>query len=394
MKIEESLNVKFNESPLPKSPPLEDDDVLECDIIENKEKDLEIKENDPLNKEIIKIKESKDHPLETSIDENGVVSRNKSRLVAQGYNQQERIDFNETYAPVARLESIRILLDYDCAHDFELFQMDVRSDFLNGFINEEVYVAQTPGFIYFEKPNHVFNSKRLFTILNKHPKLGMIDSRIPLFLSNWSTALRRFARGGAKMTQFDDLKAVIGSVSLMDHRDTIDPNTSYIIKFKMPKEKKLNLKRTVRISVCLCCFSNPQPVSPPYHPQSAPPLTPNASPSLSPIISLGISPSKVLLTLKTTPPPLTFPLLALTQPSKHSSPLAINLDPIKLLFSTPHTSPQTVFDTLEDLPPTITKPSPPRPSFDFIKFLANEPPPIMAMEPPVPPMPPQLPTFP
>ncbi|GJS91140.1 retrovirus-related pol polyprotein from transposon TNT 1-94 [Tanacetum coccineum] len=75
------------------------------------------------------------------LDENGIVSRNKARLVAQGYNQQEGIDYDETYALVARLESIRILLAYVCALDFKLFQMDVKSAFLNGFINEEVYVA-------------------------------------------------------------------------------------------------------------------------------------------------------------------------------------------------------------------------------------------------------------
>ncbi|GJT21243.1 retrovirus-related pol polyprotein from transposon TNT 1-94 [Tanacetum coccineum] len=72
------------------------------------------------------------------LDENGVVSRNKARLVAQGYNQQEGIDYDETYAPVARLESIRILLAYACALDFKLFQIDVKSSFLNGFINEEI----------------------------------------------------------------------------------------------------------------------------------------------------------------------------------------------------------------------------------------------------------------
>nr|GEU70196.1 copia protein [Tanacetum cinerariifolium] len=70
------------------------------------------------------------------LDENGIVSRNKARLVAQGYNQQEGIDYDETYAPVARLESIRILLAYVCALDFKLFQMNVKSAFLNGFINE------------------------------------------------------------------------------------------------------------------------------------------------------------------------------------------------------------------------------------------------------------------
>ncbi|GKA45682.1 retrovirus-related pol polyprotein from transposon TNT 1-94, partial [Tanacetum coccineum] len=71
------------------------------------------------------------------LDENGIVSRNKARLVAQGYNQQEGIDYDETYAPVARLESIRILLAYACALGFKLFQMDVKYAFLNGFINEE-----------------------------------------------------------------------------------------------------------------------------------------------------------------------------------------------------------------------------------------------------------------
>ncbi|GJS13602.1 retrovirus-related pol polyprotein from transposon TNT 1-94 [Tanacetum coccineum] len=72
MRIEESLNVKFDETPPLKSPPLEDDDVLECEIIKNQEKDLEIKENEPLNKEIINIKESKDHPLETVIEPNNI----------------------------------------------------------------------------------------------------------------------------------------------------------------------------------------------------------------------------------------------------------------------------------------------------------------------------------
>ncbi|GJR40291.1 zf-CCHC domain-containing protein [Tanacetum coccineum] len=68
------------------------------------------------------------------------------RLVAQGYNQQEGIDYDETYAPVARLESIKILLAYACSLDFKLFQMDVKIAFLNDFINEEVYMAQPSGF--------------------------------------------------------------------------------------------------------------------------------------------------------------------------------------------------------------------------------------------------------
>ncbi|GJV56313.1 retrovirus-related pol polyprotein from transposon TNT 1-94 [Tanacetum coccineum] len=104
------------------------------------------------------------------LDENGVVTRNKARLVAQGYNQQEGIDYDETYAPVARLESIRILLAYACALDFKLYQMDVKSAFLNGFINEEVYVAQPPGFIDFAKPNYVYRLKKALYGLKQAPK--------------------------------------------------------------------------------------------------------------------------------------------------------------------------------------------------------------------------------
>ncbi|GJZ66621.1 retrovirus-related pol polyprotein from transposon TNT 1-94 [Tanacetum coccineum] len=128
------------------------------------------------------------------LDENGVVSRNKARLVAQGYNQQEGIDYDETSAPIARLESIRILLAYACALDFKLFQIDVKSAFLNGFMNEEVYMAQPPGFIDFEKPDHVYKLKkalyglkqapkawydRLKAFLIKHEyKMGMVDNTL------------------------------------------------------------------------------------------------------------------------------------------------------------------------------------------------------------------------
>jgi hypothetical protein len=79
-------------------------------------------------------------------DEHGVVIRNKARLVAKGYSQVEGLDFGETYAPVARLESIRILLAYATYHGFKLYQMDVKSAFLNGPIKEEVYIKQPPDF--------------------------------------------------------------------------------------------------------------------------------------------------------------------------------------------------------------------------------------------------------
>nr|GEU39356.1 copia protein [Tanacetum cinerariifolium] len=109
-------------------------------------------------------------PYEIFRDKNGIVSRNKARLVAQGYNQQEGIDYNETYALIARLDSIRILLVVACANDFKLYQMDVKSVFLNGFINEEVYVAQPPGFTDFLKPNYVYKLKKALYGLKQSPK--------------------------------------------------------------------------------------------------------------------------------------------------------------------------------------------------------------------------------
>jgi hypothetical protein len=79
-------------------------------------------------------------------DEQGVVTRNKVRLVVKGYAQVTGLNFDETFAPVARLESISILLSYATHHGFKLFQMDVKSAFLNGPIKEEVYVEQPSGF--------------------------------------------------------------------------------------------------------------------------------------------------------------------------------------------------------------------------------------------------------
>jgi hypothetical protein len=88
-------------------------------------------------------------------DQDGIVVRNKVRLVAQGYTQVEGLDFRETYAPVARLGAIRILLTYVCAHNIKLYQIDVKSAFLNGYINEEVNVEQPPSFEDDKKPDHV-----------------------------------------------------------------------------------------------------------------------------------------------------------------------------------------------------------------------------------------------
>ncbi|CAM8921260.1 unnamed protein product [Rhodiola kirilowii] len=103
-------------------------------------------------------------------DEQGTITRNKARLVAQGYTQIEGVDFDETFAPVARLEAIRLLLALACHLKFKLFQMDVKSAVLNGLLNEEVYVAQTKGFEDPHHPDHVYRLKKALYGLKQAPR--------------------------------------------------------------------------------------------------------------------------------------------------------------------------------------------------------------------------------
>ena len=109
------------------------------------------------------------------MNELGNVVKNKARLVAQGYNQDEGIDFDETFAPVARLEAIKLLLAFACHMNFKLFQMDVKSAFLNGFIQEKVYVEQPPDFEDFEKINHVYKLQKALYGLKLALRAGMKD---------------------------------------------------------------------------------------------------------------------------------------------------------------------------------------------------------------------------
>jgi hypothetical protein len=98
------------------------------------------------------------------------VTRNKARLVAQGFTQVEGLDFEETYAPMARLEAIRMLLAFSAHHDFKLYQMDVKSAFLNSPIQEVVFVEQPPGFEDSKFPSHVFKLQKALSGLKQAPR--------------------------------------------------------------------------------------------------------------------------------------------------------------------------------------------------------------------------------
>ncbi|GJU86303.1 retrovirus-related pol polyprotein from transposon TNT 1-94 [Tanacetum coccineum] len=222
MKVKESLNVTFDESPPPtKLSPLVDDDVGEEEAIRkntkivntNNEEDESIEVD-----EIVNIKESKNHPLDQVI---GNLNQRTLRSQAQNHSKffcfiftigpknvnealkyeswviamQEELNqfvandvgelvplpisqsvigtkwvFRNKLDENVRIETIRILLAIACAKDFKLYQMDVKSTFLNGFINEEVYIAQPLGFIDFQKPNYVYKLKKALYGLKLAPK--------------------------------------------------------------------------------------------------------------------------------------------------------------------------------------------------------------------------------
>ncbi|GJR39902.1 putative ribonuclease H-like domain-containing protein [Tanacetum coccineum] len=103
-------------------------------------------------------------------DERGIVIRNKARLVAQGYTQEEGIDYDEVFAHVARIEAIRLFLAYASFKDFVVYQMDVKSAFLYGKIEEEVYVCQPPGFEDPDFPNRVYKVEKALYGLHQAPR--------------------------------------------------------------------------------------------------------------------------------------------------------------------------------------------------------------------------------
>nr|GFB19341.1 retrovirus-related Pol polyprotein from transposon TNT 1-94 [Tanacetum cinerariifolium] len=105
------------------------------------------------------------------LDELGGILKNKARLVARGYRQEEGIDFEESFAPVARLEAIRIFHAYAAYKNMVIYQMDVKTAFLNGNLREEVYVSQPSGFVDPDNPNHVYKLKKALYGLKQAPRV-------------------------------------------------------------------------------------------------------------------------------------------------------------------------------------------------------------------------------
>nr|GEY95727.1 retrovirus-related Pol polyprotein from transposon TNT 1-94 [Tanacetum cinerariifolium] len=103
-------------------------------------------------------------------DESSLVIQNKARLVAVEYSQQEVINYDEKFAPVARIEAIHLFLAYAAHKDFTVFQMDVKTTFLNGILKEEVYVGQPSGFVSKQYPDHVYALDKALYGLKQAPR--------------------------------------------------------------------------------------------------------------------------------------------------------------------------------------------------------------------------------
>ena len=137
---------------------------------------------------------------------------NKARVVAQGYSQMEGVDYDETFTPVARMESIRILLALACHLKFKLYQMDVKIAFLNGLLKEDVYVAQPKGFIDPHFPNHVLYLKKAFYGLKQASRVWY--NRLTQYLVSHG-----FIRGKADQTLFikkEDGELIVAQVYVDD----------------------------------------------------------------------------------------------------------------------------------------------------------------------------------
>ena len=107
--------------------------------------------------------------FKNKLDEDGNVTKNKASLGEKGYRQEEGIHYDEMYASVVMLETIRSLLAYASLMKFKMYQMDVKIAFLNGFIRD-VYVEQPPSFEDYKFPNHIYKLKKALYGLKQAPK--------------------------------------------------------------------------------------------------------------------------------------------------------------------------------------------------------------------------------
>nr|GEY65744.1 retrovirus-related Pol polyprotein from transposon TNT 1-94 [Tanacetum cinerariifolium] len=192
-------------------------------------------------------------------DERSLVIRNKARLVAVGYSQQKGIDYDETCAPVARIEAIRLFLAYAAHKDFTVFQMDVKTTFLNGILKEKVYVGQPPGFVSKQYPGYVYALDKALYGLKQAPR-AWYDVLLQFLIdSGFQKAVKRifrYLKGTIKLGLWypKDSGFDLTAYSDVDHAGChLDRNsTSGSVQFLSDKLRNLNMLQFLA-AVLKCC---------------------------------------------------------------------------------------------------------------------------------------------
>ncbi|GJW97694.1 retrovirus-related pol polyprotein from transposon TNT 1-94 [Tanacetum coccineum] len=171
-------------------------------------------------------------------DETGIVIKNKARLVAQGYNQQEGIDYDETFAPVARLEAIRIFLAFATYMNFIVYQMDVKSAFLNGKLKEEVYVKQPLG-ISINQEKYVKDLLKKYDINGSSVKTSMVPP------NNLGPDLNDKS---LNKTQYRDIRQILRNPTLLPLREFLDSDYA-----GCNMDRKSILAKAKYVAAASCC---------------------------------------------------------------------------------------------------------------------------------------------
>nr|GEZ93216.1 retrovirus-related Pol polyprotein from transposon TNT 1-94 [Tanacetum cinerariifolium] len=168
------------------------------------------------------------------LDEYGDVLKNKARLVAKGYRQEEGIDFKESFAPVARIEAIHIFIANAVSRNMTVYQMNVKTAFLNGELKEEVYVSQPEGFVDPDHPTHVYRLKKALYGLKQAPQ-AWYDTLLRFLLdNNFSKGLQVSQSPGGIFISQSKFALEILQKFRMDSCDSVD--TPMVDRLKLDED--------------------------------------------------------------------------------------------------------------------------------------------------------------
>nr|GEV22629.1 ribonuclease H-like domain, reverse transcriptase, RNA-dependent DNA polymerase [Tanacetum cinerariifolium] len=174
-------------------------------------------------------------------DERGVVVRNKARLVAEGYRKEEGIDYNEVFAPVARIKAIRIFLAFSSYMGLIVYKIDVKSAFMYGTIDEEVYVTQPPGFVDPKFPNKVYKVVKDLYVYTKLLELGMLLCLLSWSKMSWCDEFEELMKNRFQMSSMGELTFFFGLQTASTPIETQKP----LVKDKEATDVDVHLYRSM-----------------------------------------------------------------------------------------------------------------------------------------------------